>query len=92
MFLNLARDLLIFSFVLLACLPINIFSKSAQEIYDDGCAVCHDSGLAGAPMIGIKVSGKHDKPKAMKCLLIMPTMELMVCQLRAFVQIAPRKK
>jgi|TARA_B100001094_G_scaffold156041_1_gene151000 cytochrome c5 len=69
MFLNLARDLLIFSFVLLACLPINIFSKSAQEIYDDGCAVCHDSGLAGAPMMGNKGQWEARQAKGYEMLV-----------------------
>ena len=69
MFLNLARDLLIFSFVLFACLPINIFSKSAQEIYDDGCAVCHDSGLAGAPMMGNKGQWEARQAKGYEMLV-----------------------
>jgi cytochrome c5 len=54
MFLNLGKAHLIFSLLLLAGLPTNLFSKSAQEIYEEGCAMCHDSGLAGAPIMGNK--------------------------------------
>jgi cytochrome c5 len=53
----------------LACLPINIFSKSAQEIYDDGCAVCHDSGLAGAPMMGNKGQWEARQAKGYEMLV-----------------------
>ena len=50
MFLHLGKACLTSSLFLLASLPINLVSKTAQEIYETGCAACHDSGVAGSPM------------------------------------------
>tara|TARA_B100000902_G_scaffold3149_1_gene3986 strand:+ start:2777 stop:3091 length:315 start_codon:yes stop_codon:yes gene_type:complete len=54
MLLYFGKAHLIFSLLVLTGLSVNLFSRSAQEIYEDGCAACHDSGIAGAPMMGNK--------------------------------------
>ena len=69
MFLNLGKAHLIFSLLLLAGLPTNLFSKSAQEIYEEGCAMCHDSGLAGAPMMGNKGQWEARQAKGYEMLV-----------------------
>ena len=69
MFLNLGKACLTSSLFLLASLPINLASKTAQELYETGCAACHDSGVAGSPMIGNKGQWEQRKVKGYEMLV-----------------------
>jgi len=69
MFLNLGKAHLIFSLLVLAGLPMSLFSRSAQEIYKAGCAACHDSGIAGSPMMGNKDQWKLREAKGYEMLV-----------------------
>jgi cytochrome c5 len=43
--------------VVLLLLPAVVFSQDAasgEKVYQKSCAVCHDSGVAGAPKLGDK--------------------------------------
>ena len=69
MFINLDKACLTSYIFLLVSLSVNLVSKSAQEIYETGCAICHDSGIAGSPMIGNKDQWKLRKAKGYEMLV-----------------------
>ena len=44
-------------------------SRSAESIYITGCAACHDSGIAGAPMMGNKSQWEARQAKGYEMLV-----------------------
>ena len=44
-------------------------SRSVDQIYDSGCAACHDAGVAGAPVTGIASQWTNRLPKGMDMLV-----------------------
>jgi len=44
-------------------------SRSAELIYTTGCAACHDSGIAGAPMMGNKSQWEARQAKGYEMLV-----------------------
>ena len=69
MFINLGTKHLTIVSIFLAGLSTNLFSQSGQEIYETGCAVCHDAGIAGAPMIGNRAQWEVRLAKGYKMLV-----------------------
>jgi len=44
-------------------------ARSAESIYTTGCATCHDTGLAGAPMMGNKSQWEARQAKGYETLV-----------------------
>jgi cytochrome c5 len=48
------NKLLVFTICILLLTPTLGFSMTGEEVYQKSCAMCHNSGVAGAPKLGDK--------------------------------------